>query len=248
LCVFFIVEARGDEYLWEKQDTAWVLSRNGQDVGRLLPESQPSLATEDRIEKLGPGVFRMTRVVRNNQETVLKSARLTLDFVHAETAAFLMIPSVSYNGNHWGRGKEPKGFQHEGTWWSFSSRRTPIPGATYSEGTRWAVALWGEVTAEMPVLSCSLMPENGRVTHRLIWPEEEMPLVYSGRDDYQPGTRENLDLGPGQALTCSAILVVDEVKPGHRAMATFLSRDWEMLAKKKEASRSGEDMWDLAVR
>lgn len=248
LCFFFFVQASGDEYLWQKQDTTWVLTQNGQEIGRWLPKSHPTLATENRIEKLHPGVFRITRVVWNNQKTILKSLRLTLDFVHADTAAFLMIPSVSYNGNHWGRGKEPKGFQHEGTWWSFSSRRTPIPGATYSEGTRWAVALWGEITPEIPVLSCSLIPENGQITHRLIWPEEEMPLVYSGRDRYLPGTRENLNLAPEQTLTCSAILVIDEVKSGHRAMATFLSQAWEKLGKKKEVSRSPEDIWNVAVQ
>jgi hypothetical protein len=120
LCFSFFGQASGDEYLWQKQDTAWVLTQNGQEIGRCFPESHPTLATEDRVERLHPGVFRIIRAVRNNRKTILRSLRLTLNFVHADTAAFLMIPSVSYNGNHWGRGQEPLG------WKPFTGFRTGI--------------------------------------------------------------------------------------------------------------------------
>ena len=44
-----------------------------------------------------------------------------------------VIPGISYDGNGWGRGKEPKGLSLEGEPWVFDDRRTSIPACTISE-------------------------------------------------------------------------------------------------------------------
>jgi len=73
----------------------------------------------------------------------------------------------------------PKGFVHEGTPWSFASHRISIPAATYSEGDGLSVALFGNAPTEPGGLACSLIPAGSHTTHRLIWPEEEQPKVYT---------------------------------------------------------------------
>ena len=40
-----------------------------------------------------------------------------------------VIPGVSYDGNHWGNGLEPKGLERDGAPWVFDYRRTTIPDA-----------------------------------------------------------------------------------------------------------------------
>ncbi len=247
LCVCASAFAHATDLHWQKQNNAWVLKYSDQVIGTLFPLNYPDLVSKDQVEQLKPGVYRLTRAVHNTQDLTLDSLRLTIDFVLPNKTNYHMIPSVSYAGNTWGHGKEPKGYRHEGTWWSFSSRRTPIPGATYSEGQQWAVALWAEPTEQNPVLSCSLMPESHQTTHRLIWPEEEQPLTYSSRDRYAPGTQQTLDLAPGESLTLKAILVVDKVKSGHRAMSTFMSEAWTQLAQSKKVKRSLEEIWTLGV-
>ncbi len=252
LVVLVSSQVWGQTYQWQCQDNGWVLSANEKEIGRWLPETSAALTTEDSVDTIRTGVFRLRRVVRNAGQATLESLRLTLDFVHADSATFLMIPAVTYNGNTWGRGKEPKGFKHDGQWWSFSSYRTPIPGATYSEGSRWAVALWAQTTEDLPVLSCSLMPDGDRTTHRLIWPQEEQPLLYSGRDRYAPGTRGELKLKPGESLTLTGILVVDRVQAGHRAIETFLAeawkQGWEQHGRGKEMAAQPEELWNLGVQ
>ena len=233
-------------YRWKHSDGVKSLLSGGQQVGYLQPLAISGLRVTDQIKKMSEGVFRITRTCTNRSDSPLDSLRITLDFVHADSAAFLMIPSVSYQGNLWGRGLEPKGYKKDGTWWSFSYSRSAVPGATYSEGSRWAVALWSD-SLKVP-FSCSLMPEARQTTHRLIWPEEEMPLTYSNRDTYKPGFKGRLTLAKGQSVTVSGILMVTPVQPGHAAMKFFLGKAWEMLPHPAISVRTPEEIWKLSVR
>ena len=52
-----------------------------------------------------------------------------------------LIPGVSYNGNGWGRGREPKGLCREGEPWIFEYRRTSLPSCTISENETEYMAL-----------------------------------------------------------------------------------------------------------
>lgn len=235
-------------YRWQKKHGKQVLMVATDQVGYLEPLDIKGVKTTDEISRIRDGVFRINRTVRNRSGQTLDSLRITIDYVHPVKATWLMIPAVSYNGNEWGRGKEPKGFKKDGTWWSFSFSRSSIPGATYSEGDRWAVALWGELDNRNTAFSCSLMPDDSITTHRLIWPEEEMPLVYSNRDTYSAGFRRNLQLADNESLTMSAILVVTPVLPGHEAVKTFLGQAWELIPHPEVPVADPAEIWDLARR
>lgn len=235
-------------YKWEKKDGKQTLFSGVQPIGFLEPEMADGIKSKDQIEQISRGVFRISRTCTNLTGSSLDSVRLTIDFVHTDSTSFLMIPAVSYQGNVWGRGQEPKGYQKDGTWWSFSYSRSAVPGATYSEGSKWAVALWGELDDQNTPFSCSLMPEENKTTHRLIWPEEEMPLTYSNRDTYKPGFKGRMTLEKGQSVKMSSILVATEVMPRHDAMKVFLTKAWELIPHATIPVRTPGEIWDLSVR
>jgi len=231
-------EKRGKHTLYSRKDK----------IGHLEPLFLKDISTNDEITRIEDGVFRIKRTCKNISQRDFGQVRLTLDFVHEDSASFLMIPSVSYNGNRWGRGKEPKGYSKDGEWWSFSCTRTSIPGATYSEGRKWAVAMWGEPgNGEIP-FSCALMPTHAETGHRLIWPEEEMPQCYINRDTYGPGFRKDLSIPSGQTVVLEAILIVTPVMPQHQAIRYFQEKAWKMIPHPQIEVRSPDEIWDLAIR
>jgi hypothetical protein len=240
-------EQPAHNYRWKEHQHSWYLIKGDRQIGELLPFKIRNLQTRDEIEEIGNGVFRITRTCRNTGKTTADSVRITLDFIHLSPTDFNMIPSVSYNGNNWGRGKEPKGFEQEGQSWTFSSRRTSVPGATYSEGEDYALALWGEFIEKQAPFSCSLMPGEDQTVHRLIWPEEEGPLSYTRRDQYSEGSREHLAIPPGESIKLQAYLVVEEVKPNHKSIAGFLTAAWEHSQKKFRPVKSPDEIWDYAI-
>ncbi|MDD4644636.1 MAG: hypothetical protein PHY99_01450, partial [Bacteroidales bacterium] len=248
--LLMIQNCRPDEgiYRWSKKDGKQTLLCGEHNIGFLVPFTTEGIKTKDRIEQISSGVFRIIRTCTNRSGSAMDSVRLTLDFVHADSASYLMIPAVSYQGNEWGRGKEIKGYKKDGTWWSLSYTRTAIPGATYSEGKKWAVALWGEMDSLKSAFSCSLMPEEQKTTHRLIWPEEELPYTYINRDTYGPGFKRNLTIEPGKSFTISSILVVTPVLPRHDAMKVFLTKAWEMIPHPSIPVSNDDEIWNRAVR
>jgi hypothetical protein len=237
-----------ESFQWKKKDGTQILYLGKERIGHFKPLLLKGISTNDQITRIEEGVFRIKRICTNNSAGHLDSARLTLDFIHEDSASYLMIPSVSYNGNNWGRGKEPKGYSKDGGWWSFSYTRTSIPGATYSEGKKWAVAMWGDIDNNKIPFSCSLMPGSAETGHRLIWPEEEMPLSYIDRDTYGPGFRRNLSFRTGQKIILEAVLVVTPVLPQHQAIRCFQGKAWKMIPHPKMNVHSPDELWDLAMR
>jgi len=216
-------------------------------VGTLLKDVKEGYTSTDKIEMIDSSLFKITRTY-TIMETI-DSVQLNIEFETNSSSHYAIIPSVNYNGNHWGRGKEPKGFKHEGQWWTVSYRATPIPGVTYSEGENYAVALWGE-NPDRPedAFSCSIRPEEQKTTHCLIYPEEEMPLRYSGRDRYAEGFRRKLSLEKGATKTVVAYLHVSGVRPQHRAMQAFLRKAWQMTEHDSPTVDEPEMIWQLAIR
>jgi len=233
---------------WSKNEGKQTLFSGDARIGFLEPLQISGIKSKDLIVPVKEGVFRITRTCTNQSGVTLDSARLLMDFVHGDSTTFHMIPAVSYQGNLWGRGLEPKGYAKDGQWWSFSYTRTAIPGATYSEGAKWAVALWGEMDSLNTPFSCSLMPLGNQTTHRLIWPEEELPLTYINRDTYGPGFKGQLSIRPGQSITISSLLVVTRLLPNHDAMKVFLADAWDLVPHPVIPVRSPKEIWNLSVR
>jgi hypothetical protein len=166
LCVV-LCSCQSDKYHWKEKDGKMTLLSGKTVVGEFKQSAPEGMEQTSQIERLDSSTFKIT--TRFTAQKDIKKARICLDFVHQSVSDYWMIPSVSYNGNNWGRGKEPKGAKQDGQWRTTSYRRTPIPGATYSEGKQFAVAMWSNVPqGEKEDFSCSIMPEDKITTHRLI--------------------------------------------------------------------------------
>lgn len=246
LCLL-LLSCQSEKYHWKNQEDKMVLMVGKTVVGELNPSAPTGMSRTDQIEKLDSCTFKIT--CRYTASEDIEDARICLDFVHRSAAGYWMIPSVSYNGNDWGRGKEPKGAQQNGEWRTYSYLSTPIPGATYSEGSRFAVAMWSDVPRnDKESFSCSLMPVRQTITHRLIWPEEEMPVMYAARDRYRPGYRKQEKLAKGDTVTLTAYLCISDVEPHHYAMRHFLREAWVRADKTKTDIYPPAKLWELGLR
>jgi hypothetical protein len=216
-------------------------------VGTLMSGADEYVSYCDRVEKIDHNTIRVVRTFTALED--VDSVRLTLDFRHDSECAFAMIPSVCYNGNDWGRGEEPKGFKTDGVCHTYSYRRTPIPGATYSEGKDFSVAMWGVVPdSEEDAFSCSLMPEESYVIHSLIYPEEEQPFTYSNRDSYSDGRARRFSMRKGDTRSIEAYLHVSAKEDGRYLPASFLDKAWELADKEYAEVMPPEKIWEYGVR
>lgn len=216
-------------------------------IGSVTTACSDALTSDIDITEVGEGLYKITaRYVATQQSD---SAGYTLDFVTSQPADWWMIPSVSYNGNNWGRGLEPRGARTDKGWYTYTHRITPIPGITYSETPAYAVALWAEApAADRENFSCSIMPDTTSVTHRLMWPEEEMPVMYCARDKYADGYRVSGNVARGDTLSMTAYLSVAPVQPGHRAQHKFLTEAWNMAARPEADVHNPAELWEYGLQ
>ena len=220
---------------------------DGIQVGTLQPVVEGAVSYNDKVEYLDDNTLKVTRMFTAQAD--VDSVRLTLDFRHDSECLSAMIPAVCYDGNDWGRGNEPKGFKTDGVWHTYSYRRTPVPGATYSEGKDFTVAMWSVKPAcEEDAFSCSLMPEDAYVTHSLIFPEEERPFTYSNRDHYSDGRARRFSMRKGETKTIEAYIHVTAKEEGGYLPSSFLAKAWELSDKDYADVISPEKVWEYGVR
>lgn len=235
------------EYTWKDDGGARRLYADGRHIATLAPFEHPAVESTDEIAPVGDGVFEWTRRYKLRPGAPAADVRLTMDLVAPWRATYAMIPAVSYDGNQWGSGLEPKGFRRDGVPWAFAFHRTSIAGATYSEGDAWSVALFGRTPAADCGFSCALIPDAGETTHRLIWPEEETPLVYRERDKYAEPFVGRLTLQPGQIFAATAYIVVAPVTRPRTAWRKLLDEAWKLNYRPQRPRYSPQETWQLGM-
>ena len=234
-------------YRWEKESGGMALKEGENLVGLYQVLPVEGITHKQTIEKLDDHTYKIINRFQVLED--MDDVRLEVRFANLSEAGFWMIPSVSYNGNEWGRGGEPKGAREDGEWRTVSYRRTPIPGAMYSEGEKYAVATWSDVPASAREdFSLSLQPEETQTSHCYVWPEEEMPLTYDGRDHFAPGYKSSLSLKKGEKVTFPVYIHVGPVQEGHKALRPFLDKAWELARKPYVEVYRPEKLWKLGVR
>lgn len=120
-----------------------------------------------------------------------------------------VIPAVLYNGNGWGKGREPKGTDLDGEPWIFDHRRTSIPACTVSENKDRFFAMFASNEDEYSLnASCSMIPcEDGSMIHRILYPCIEKPKTYRNRDSYCEAHEDFITLKPGESVKTTVFLV-----------------------------------------
>ena len=155
---------------------------------------------------------------------------------------------MSYDGNAWGKGLEPKGFVKDGQPWTFAYHRTSIPGATYSESEAWSVGLFSAPGQLIGGFSCSLEPRADKTVHRLVWPEEETPEVYAMRDAYQDAYRGDLRVSRDQTIALKAWIVVGAVTTPRHGWHALVDAAWALNARPVKPRFEPKELWELGVQ
>ncbi|WP_338395943.1 YyaL domain-containing protein [Fulvitalea axinellae] len=215
-------------------------------IATLTPLKDGRLKVIDKVNEVEEGIFLWERTVTNIGKD-LDSFRTTMEVKTPGKFDYGMIPGLSYNGNPWGDGNEPKTFTDKGLPWVFSYNRTSVPGATYSENDKWTVALFSDFNDKSIPFSCSLMPKQNNTYHRLIWPEEETPRSYSGKNSFTGPYARNLSLKSGQSLKLSAWVVLAPKENGHGASSKFLDFAWKKGYRPTKPEKSAEKIRDLSI-
>jgi len=231
-----------------KWDSGTLLDNSGKEILKLSCASTDGILATYQVNCLDDGLFHVKWkfIARHD----IDSARVCIDVSVPTGTDWWMMPAVSYNGNNWGTGSEPKGASDgENGWWSFSYRRSPIPGAIYSENRDHAVATWcGVPKCANEDFSYSIMPEENRTTHRYIWPEEEMPRAYTSRDIYSDGWQKRCGMKEGETHSWDMYISVNSTERDHRAVSHFMKSAWNMADKESFAIPDADSLWNYGIR
>ena len=197
-------------------------------------------------ESLGEGRKRLICEWKNRTDAALScqlELRIRTDFVFDH----YVIPGVSVNGNHWGKGKEPKGLLCEGEPWVFDYRRTTIPACTISENGERYFALFASDESSLSLqASCSMLPqEDGTMAHRILYPCMERPKTYCGRDEYAPAHEEFLTIGAGETVRTVCFLLSGRPVYPNFAAAAVEDAALELLGSPFSAACPADEVKEL---
>ncbi len=202
------------------------------------------------IEESSPmeGVFAFTRTWKNLASKERKIQTI-FEIRTLYPVEHYVIPCVLYNGNPWGKGKEPKGLTHEGKSWIFSYDRQGIPSCTLTENDEVYTALFASPKdADSLVSSCSLEREaSGAMRQRIYHPVKEEPLTYCATDRYAPATETEIPLAPGESFTVTVYVAVGKPEWKNFGMAGLLDTFPKLFGLSTKAVHSQEKIWQYGI-
>lgn len=231
-CRFYLIRTEEDsernEFRAEYTTEAWVMS--------------------DAVRSREDGFYEVTRTWKNSS-SVPREASFRFELATRYEPTFTLIPCVSYDGNRWGTGGEPKGFGCEGEPWVFAYDRTGIPSATFSEDEEHAVGLFVTDSDDRSLRSaCSMDMKAGQIVHKLFWPEREGPKSYIDRDRYGPGFIETVTLQPGESFRVNLYLSISAVKEPNTGWFQAYDRAAGLLLRDSSPIYSYDRIWELSIR
>jgi len=163
----------------------------------------------DSLHEISPGFYQIHRTYTAQRAC---SVVLVFEIEALFRPSFYMIPGVSYNGNRWGAGLEPKGLAYEGKPWVFSYNRTALPSATFSEDAAISLGVFtDDGHPDSLISSCAMLESETGFVHRILWPEREEPMTYVGRDEYQAATQPEIAFSAGCEFNVSFYVSVCQV-------------------------------------
>lgn len=205
----------------------------------------------DRLELLSPGLYRCQREWENlsgqAQEVVLLA-----ELHRPSRVTSFIIPAVSYNGNGWGNGQEPKGLVDpaslDGAPWVFGGDRTSIPACSMTEGEGIVIALYtSEELANQSACSLHATP-NGGMIQRIWWPLQEQPRMYSGRDLYGPAIHNTVLLKAGKSCSREFFISIHPALDGPNDFSAILNSAWAQFYRYVPPKLTPEQAWQFSIR
>lgn len=202
---------------------------------------------EDRVEELGEGFYKVRRTW-SNQSKIDKKVNLFFDVVTSFEPTYYLIPGVSYNGNPWGNGNEPKGLTQDGQPWVFSFSRTGLPSATFSENNEYTLGLFTAEEKQSVNSACSLEKTNdNKMMHRIIWPEVEGPYTYCDRDRYTDALNNTLTLHPEEVYEVTLFICVSNVQEAFTGWTKAYDHALDIFKKDVKMPYTPQQLWELGI-
>ena len=196
----------------------------------------------DKITECENGLYKIERTYINISETEI-DAVFMFEINAMFKADFFMIPCVSYNGNQWGTGNEPKGLTYNGEPWVFAYDRVSIPSATFSENKDYSLAVFVSDCDSISLSSaCSIVKnhETGFLTHKILWPERETPVTYTGRDIYGPPIEKTVKIKPQEKFRVRFYISVSQTQIKNYGWIQAFDRAWQIFKRPVKNIISGE--------
>jgi len=195
----------------------------------------------DNITECEDGFYKIIRTYTNISDNDI-DAVFMFEINAAFSAEFFMIPCVSYNGNQWGTGHEPKGLTRDGEPWVFAYDRVSIPSATFSEDTDYSLAVFvSDCNADSLQSACSLIKNQEYITHRIFWPERETPVTYTGRDTYGPAVdNKTVKVKSKEKFETQFYVSVSKTKIKNYGWTESFDRAWKIFKRPIKNTVSGE--------
>jgi len=181
----------------------------------------------DNIQELSPGFYKINRKYASEREC---SVVPVFECESLFKPSFYMIPGLSYNGNRWGKGKEPKGLSHNEEPWVFAYNRTTIPAATFSEDDKVSLGLFVDDKESNSLISaCSIIEAESGIIHRIIWPDREEPMTYIGRDTYMEATQPEISFKKGETFEVAFYISLCAVEKKNFGWTKTLDKAWQIF-------------------
>ncbi len=136
------------------------------------------------------------------------------------------VPSVSYSGNAFGDGMEPKGLTYDGEPWVFPSDHAGVPGCTVVMGSQGCTALF--LPPENVKSACSLELDGEEVIQRAFFSHTEYPKAYLEKWRMGDAIVETVTLRPMEKLLLDAYFHHDPAKGtfGYRSWIAFMLENY----------------------
>ncbi|MBQ7660963.1 MAG: hypothetical protein IJS44_02785 [Clostridia bacterium] len=206
-------------------------------------------ATET-VESCGDGLFKVTRTVKNEGYTP-RIIKVIFETVTAYVPTHYLIPCVSYNGNVFGEGNEPKGLYHKnGQPWIHSFERTSVPSCSLTETKDVAFSLFASAADKDSMVSSVSMryaDEDKRISQRIYWPVTEAPFTYHENDKYNEPLHTYITLACGESFTATVFMLASVPLWENYGICQTLDRALELFPFTHEKNRTTDEIWRLGI-
>jgi len=205
-------------------------------------------SASDTVCDLGRGLFSVERTVTNCGEK--RKIKLIAESETFFAPKKYLIPCVSYNGNEYGDGKEPKGMFMEGEPWIHAYDRTSVPSCTVTENAEVAFSMFvSNRDTDSLRSSCSIVPGEGEgeLIQRIYWPVTEAPYTYSDNDKLTERYDEYLTLEKGESFTVLFYVLASVPRWENYGSNEVFDRALELFAFHKKPNLSTADIWKYGI-
>ena len=173
---------------------------------KLRPFTADTLTVYDDIKREGACIT-ITRTLKNCGDTALSFVPC-ISVKTENTGCDWFVPSVSYSGNAFGDGMEPKGLLSDGEPWVFPSDHTGVPGCTVVMGDGGCSALF--LSPSQVKSACSLEIKGKTVIQRAFFTHLEYPKAYLEKFRLGDAVLNTVTLSQGESKTFTAYLLLSE--------------------------------------